>query len=164
MKSLNIKLFLLGSLMAGLLVTWSSCNKEEDQADLDFLVFGSIHGFCIGEQCVEIFRLDNGKLMEDTLDIYPSGEQFYSGDFIELSEDQYQSVKGLLTTFPVQLLEEDKVRFGCADCADQGGYYIEAKMGNLHQFWLMDKDKSQLPGYLHEFIDLVDEKIELLKN
>jgi len=38
----------------------------------------------MGEQCVEIFRLEQDKLFEDTKDEYPKSNIFYSGNFVSI--------------------------------------------------------------------------------
>lgn len=155
---------LLGKVIAiALLGSSLSCTKNEEVKP-DFLVFGSFFGFCVGEECIEIFRLENGKLIEDTTDQYPSREEFYNGSYIDLSQEKYNEVKVLLSAFPRQLMDDDRTQFGCADCADQGGLYIESRIGSRHLFWILDQDRSNLPAYLHDFADLVNEKIDYLKN
>ena len=52
------------------------------------LTFGHYFGFCQGEECIEIFKLTNSELSEDTTDQYP-GQQFYNGMFIALSQEKF---------------------------------------------------------------------------
>ena len=67
-------------------LVFCSCNKD-DEIELNqtvFLVFGHFYGECIGEECVEIFKLTTNKLYEDTNDNY-SGTDF---SFFELGIDK----------------------------------------------------------------------------
>ncbi len=69
-------------------------------------MFGSFYGMCAGEQCIEIFRLEEGKLLEDTTDKYPERDNFYAGKFIQLSAQKYNDTKDLIDYFPKDLLNE----------------------------------------------------------
>lgn len=51
----------------------------------------------------------------------------------------------------------------CPDCADQGGLYVEYRQGNAYGKWHIDQDKEEVPTYLHEFMDKVNETIRLIK-
>lgn len=144
-----------------------SCEKSEDVDLVDrneSLVFGRFFGFCQGEKCIEIYRLQNEELAEDQNDYYVRSDTFYSGDFQLLGMEKYKEVKDLREAIPSQLYQEDQIRFGCPDCADQGGIYLEIKSDNFHEFWILDQDKEQIPAYLHEFMDLVNQKIDFLSN
>lgn len=129
----------------------------------DYLVFGHFYGECLGEQCIEIFRLANSKLYEDTLDNYPSYSGFYKGNFVSLSSVKYNSVKDLWDYFPNELLAEKDTVFGCPDCRDQGGLYIEYSRGSSHRFMLFDNDTNKIPQKYHTFLNNVKAKIKLLQ-
>ena len=58
----------------------------------DFLIFGHFYGFCIGESCIETFKLTDNKLFEDTIDDY-LGENL---DFTELDNTTFEEVKDLI--------------------------------------------------------------------
>ena len=46
----------------------TSCEKDDnlELSTSDYIIFGHFYGKCVGEQCIEIFRLENEKLFEDT--------------------------------------------------------------------------------------------------
>lgn len=157
----NIK-YLLFSLFA--LLFLSACNSDDDAAHTnpEYLIFGHFFGECIGEGCVEIFKLDANKLYEDSNDIYPGQSDFYNGNFIELSEDLFNKVNGLMDEFPSALLDESEVVIGIPDAGDWGGLYIEYKSGDVHDFWLLDLMKTNVPTEYHDFIDDVQDKILLI--
>lgn len=150
----------------GLALIFGSC-KKDDNSDAkglsDYLVFGSFHGFCQGEQCIELFRIDSLNLFEDQTDGYPNQKEFYKGDYVALSEAKFKATKSIQNDFPEKLLEEVDTVFGCPDCLDQGGYYVEYKKGEVHRFWIIDKAKGSVPTYLHPFMEEMQEKIEALK-
>ena len=157
------RLYILFIAITGFISIFSCSEDEVTKTSEDsYLVFGRFYGECLGEQCVEIFKLEHERLFEDTNDIYPGNDNFYTGNFVELGNDKYQLVKDLRDHFPKKLLEEIQVVYGCPDCADQGGLYIEYKSDTIHKYWILDQSKTNVPEYLHAFMDLVNEKIEII--
>jgi len=153
------KIFLYLCLIGGLI----SCINNDDSIEINeqnFLIFGHFYGKCIGEGCVETFKLTDKKLFEDTIDDY-IGQNF---EFMELENDKFEKVKNLVDFFPNQLLNKSETVFGCPDCADGGGLFIQySESGNLKS-WRIDQSKNNVPTYLHNFIDKVNEKIGLINN
>jgi hypothetical protein len=148
--------------LAVLLFSISSCKQDPPAyAAIDnYLIFGHFYGLCVGEGCVEIFMLTDKMLYEDLNDNYLPA----NFSFTELSSDKFEQVKNLVDSIPPQLLNETKDVFGCPDCADQGGLYIEyAKDGNVNS-WRIDQSKNATPAYLHDFMDLVNQKIYQINN
>lgn len=155
MKKALLFIFTIGILI--------SCNNADDGIKINkqnFLIFGHFYGECIGEGCVETFKLTDTKLFEDTVDDY-SGQDF---NFVELENNTFEQVKNLTDSFPIQLLNESDTVIGCPDCADGGGLFIQySENGNIKS-WRIDQDKGNVPNYLHAFIDKVNEKIGLINN
>jgi len=141
----------------------TSCNKDEDCITLteqNYLIFGHYYGMCIGEGCVETYKLTEMKLYEDLIDDY-SGQNF---DFVELDNETFEQVSDLVDFLPNQLLSESETMFGCPDCADGGGLYIQySDNGNL-QSWRIDQMQDNVPSYLHSFMDQVNASIALINN
>ncbi len=147
-----------------LLLTYISCKKNTIVlSDADYLIFGHFHGFCTGEKCIEIFRLEKDKLFEDTKDLYPSSTEFYNGNYIELSHQKYANTKDLVNYFPNDLLNEAKTIIGMPDGGDWGGFYIEYNYNGVRKFWLLDKMKFNVPTKYHGFIDSLNSKISQLQ-
>ena len=142
-----------------MVIILSACNKGIIQKN-DYLIFGHYYGECLGETCVETFKLIDGKLLEDQNDNY-APQNF---DFVELSDSKYQEVNDIIDFLPDSLLIMNDATFGCPDCHDQGGLFIRYfNDGDLHT-WQVDQQKSAVPTYLHEFVDKVNEKITLINN
>jgi hypothetical protein len=145
------------------IVILTSCNKDEDSITINeqnFLVFGHFYGMCGGEECVETYKLTDLKLYEDILDDY-SGQNL---DFVELDNETFEQINDLVDFFPNQLLSESETVFGCPDCADGGGLYIQySDNGNLKS-WRIDQMQENVPSYLHSFMDQVNEAIVLINN
>lgn len=172
--------FLLILVLVGL----SSCEEEEPELSKgDYLIFGSFYGECGGEGCVETFKLENNRLLEDTLQRLAQNYNFESG-YQVLDQAYFEQARRLLaafpdqlfaehrqppigivgsnpkmTGFPEQMLVESSATFGCPDCRDQGGLFIEYRRKDIHGTWYIDQDKEEVPTYLHEFMNQVNETI-----
>lgn len=138
-----------------------SCGKDEEKFNEDYLIFGHFYGECIGEECVETFKLTQEKLYEDSNDSYSAEQPF---DFSEIGEDKHSQVVDFFDSFPDELWSSAETTYGCPDCADGGGLYIQYKLGDQNSAWRIDQDKSQIPEYLHDFVDEVNEKIGIINN
>ncbi len=153
--------------MLGIATAFAACNKDETLkptvSNPDYLIFGHFYGFCQGERCVEIFRLDDSALQEDTLDKYPDRTKFYTAAYKNLSKAQFELVKGLTANFPMELLNETDVVIGQPDASDGGGLYIEYKSATVHKYWFIDQFKQNVPTKYHAFMDEVNKKIALLQ-
>ncbi len=166
------KIKILISIIFGLLI--ASCNKDHSTSssesdylifgESDYLIFGHFYGLCTGEECVEIFKLESNKLLEDINDNYPGRTDFYNGDYIALGHTKFDLVNDLTDYFPNNLINENDTVFGCPDCVDQGGLYIEYNFNGIRKFWVIDQSKGSVPNYLHDFMDKVNEKIALINN
>ena len=140
---------------------FTSCSESDNGVQvnkMDYLIFGHFHGECIGEGCIEKFKLTSDKLFEDTLDEY-NAENF---EFIELSSEKFEQVKDIIDYFPEELKKHKDTTFGCPDCRDQGGVFIQYSENGILKSWRIDKDKDVIPEYLHSFIGKVNEKIRLI--
>ena len=130
----------------------------------NYLVFGDFYGECFGEGCVDIYKIQNEKLFEDTLDIYPTYlEMPHKTSYIQLPHQQFLAVKDIWDYFPDSLYIENDILIGQPDAADGGGFYIETNKNGIQKYWLIDKIKSNVPGYLHSFMDSLDKKLNLLQ-
>jgi hypothetical protein len=113
---------------------------------------------CVGEDCVQTYKLTESELFKDQ-------EKDYSGEnlqFVALEKEKYELVKDLMNDFPKQLLTEKETFLGCPDCADGGGLFIQYSNNGNVRTWRIDQVKSNVPDYLHSFIDRVNAKIALL--
>lgn len=142
--------FTIYTITFALLLT--SCTEESPSQELEsnvedeYLIFGQYYGFCVGEGCIEIFKITKSDLYEDTNDFYPSSIKNYDGDFVRLDESQFNKLKNLSFEIPSQLYDETETVIGLPDAADGGGIYLELADGN---FWLIDMNEYYLPEYLH---------------
>lgn len=144
--------------MCILFVCGCSSNNDIDLNDNDYLIFGHFYGFCIGESCIETFKLTNSALYENTVDNYAHD----SFQFEMLPNAEFEKVKDLIDYFPTNLLSEKETTIGCPDCADGGGLYIEYSKNGVVKSWRIDQMQYNVPTYLHDFMDKVNEKIGLI--
>ncbi len=120
--------------------------------DGDYLIFGHFYGECLGERCVETFKLEEDYLLEDTRASLGRPYNFETG-YRVLPQTDFERAQALLDAFSRQLLDEPDTTFGCPDCADQGGLYIEYRRGFAHGVWVIDQYQTNVPPYLHEFMN-----------
>lgn len=141
-----------------------SCHADEaGLSKSGYIIFGHFYGECSGERCVEIFRLEQERLFEDTKDEYPNGGAFYEGNYVQLSQQKFESTKDLIGAFPTDLLYEKNTVLGQPDAGDWGGLYIEYNFNGVRKFWLVDQMKSNVPAKYHNFMAEVNEKITQLQ-
>lgn len=146
-----------------LLVVLASCEFGHEQGsrlNTEYLVFGRFAGECVGEHCVEIFKIDHGVLYEDTLDRYPTG--LYNGSFRRLSDSMDTIVQPLVHLVPWEIIRLPNGRIGEPDSHDQGGIYLELKERGVRRYWLIDTQRARLPVFLHSFIDSVEHTVRRL--
>ncbi len=154
------------SLLIAIAALIFSCEEQDSpgMSSEEYLVFGKFYGFCLGDNCVQIFKIESNQLSKNKLHQYPARNSFYPDTYDLLSNTKFESVSGLLDIFPDRLLNETDTIFGCPDCADQGGYYIEANFAEIRKFWIIDTSRSNVPEYLHPFLDEIDAAIEIIEN
>ncbi|WP_417361414.1 hypothetical protein [Galbibacter sp.] len=145
-----------------LIGAFASCNNDDYIAsnESDYLIFGHFYGMCVGESCVETFMLTDTSLLEDTKDDY-TGKEF---NFKKLSNSKFEQVKDLPDFLPNQLVNEKDSIFGCPDCADAGGLFVQYSENGNVKSWRIDQVKANVPEYLHNFMDKVNEEIALVNN
>lgn len=157
----NIAIRTIGFLTFVLMVVViSSCSNDSDITldEDDYLIFGHFYGMCVGERCVEIYKLTETRLYEDVNDNY----LLTDFNFKRLSNYLFEQVRDLPGYLPDELLNTDEDTFGCPDCADQGGIFIQLSQNGTVRTWKIDQMKSNVPDYLNAFVDKVNEKIDML--
>lgn len=112
-------------LMAIILISsLSNCSSEEED-DLtgtsEYLVFGVYHNFCIGD-CWHLYKIENGELYADNFDHIKDGEIKFQS--VPLDKSLYSEALTLVP-IPADVTASETETYGCPDCADQGGYYLE---------------------------------------
>lgn len=163
MKTLNWLLPLL------LLLTLTNCEKSTVECCVSSdqfteFIFGTYYGECMGETCIETFKLENGTLFEDGKDSY-GGPFPYPGEWTALSTEKYDLAKDLPASFPNALFDESETTLGIPDAGDWGGIYLEVLTDKGNRFhWNIDTMKDNVPAYLRDFVDELMGVVEQIKD
>jgi hypothetical protein len=83
----------------------------------------------------------------------------YTYDGLSDPHENYLIAKQLIDQFPDQLIKNQEDTYGCPDCADQGGYYLELRTKKETRTWRIDTRDQDLPAFLLEFQELIEEVI-----
>lgn len=144
-KSCMKKLSVLSILC--LMLGMFSCSQQENDdlstaaftnlGDVDHFVFGTYYGHCRGN-CATAFKLQAGGLFADKVDLgYLEPSSTFETS--SLSKAKIDLATKLLEAFPRSLYQEEGDTFGCPDCADQGGFYVEVQVGkSAPRVWRID--------------------------
>ena len=148
-----------------LLILFACENEDITRGEFatDYIAFGHFYGFCMGEQCVEIYKVTDANLYEDTRDNYPPRDEAYIGDFKPLSDQLFEQVKDLKSKIPSKLLETPSGIIGQPDAGDWGGIYFEVSVEGEKKYWFIDKMRPNIPDYLNPLVDEIESKIELIR-
>ena len=143
---------------------FSSCDKDDvdNSAKGDYLIFGTFYGKCAGEGCVEIFKIESNRLLEDKKDLYPGSDFYAFDDFEVLPHKKFELVKDLIDFLPPSLLQEESGVFGQPDAGDWGGAFVEYKSGSIHKYWMLDQMDNNMPEAFNVFVDKINEKEALI--
>ncbi len=142
---------------------------ENEECDCYYLtesdnsfVFGKYFGFCVGAQCTNLYKIQDGRVFSDAMErLMDPDDLVFKAE--PLSNEKYQIAKAVLDAFPEELLAETAETIGCPDCADQGGYFIELKTNGETRRWYLDNFKDKLPAYLKTYTAQMDETLAQLQ-
>lgn len=137
------------NLLFAFLVMLLSCKKEEKKEDNtdypEFIVFGQFQSenFCnpaFNEACVEIFKLESGRLSEDGLDDQPTVGSAYNGNYsTTLSQTDYSTIEALFKDgIPADLLDRNSGYVGPINSGTSFFWYFEYKTSNTYKYWVID--------------------------
>lgn len=145
---MNIKWILLA--LSGL--AFAACDKEPPTPENEeYVVFGHFYGFCVGEECIELYKLTNAKLYEWVEDDYPMAESFpLPGEFDPLDPALVAEVNFIKDLVPASLFNDPNTYFGNPDAYDQGGYVLEWNYDGKTGHWFFDTTTEDIPEYLHD--------------
>lgn len=154
------------SMIFSLVGTNFSCESERylcPVGTLESMTFGHFYGECAGEGCVEMFKIDGGKLFEEGQDSYPTFEMYEFEKPELLSVSKYAIAKNLIDEIPAELFDETETVIGVPDGGDWGGIYVEVKYyAGFSGFWYLDQNENNMPEVYNEFVDKINETIALI--
>jgi hypothetical protein len=124
-----------------------ACQKEEINLNDpttstlpdEYLIFGQV-GLGWGCRVSAMYMITDGRLFADTSNTFCKVQEKYQPSGYQLSDNEYNKVKNLITQFPAELSKEGSKTFGCSGCADGGMLYIQRKeKGKEPQSWRIDE-------------------------
>ena len=144
----------------------ASCEQNEATPEIspDYIVFGHFYGFCVGEQCIEIFKLTDNELYEDTSDAYPRWDRYDEGKWVKLDQDKFEKVRSLADHIPPQLISAEETIFGSPDATDGGGIYFAIISNEETKYWLIDQMEQNIPAYLRPFKEQINTSISMISD
>ena len=152
-------------LIAIAFILLSSCGEDKPTGtyfDRNYIVFGSFYGECIGNNCVKMYKIENGVLSGDHSEFYV-WNSFYEGSFFTMPQSEYDLVKKIINYIPPSLLVEPQGNIGSPNSHDQGGLYLELNVNYSRKFWKIDMDTIAIPHYLIPITDTIKTYIQRLQ-
>ena len=124
------------------------------------IAYGQFAGECIGN-CGTIYEITSKGLRVDTTSFWQSrnglGKFKIKGQRIfEESKEKYFDTKKI--SIPLIMLIDPRTRFGCPDCHDQGGYYLDYTLFGIRRYFEIDKESE--PLYFVGLTKNIDNKID----
>ena len=148
------------SIVAAALIFLFACKKDSNvPKDADF-VFTQYACFCAGN-CVSGYKIAENKLYKG------------AGERCEIENLNYDSqaldaaklalAEALRDAIPQMMLDAKQERYGCPDCADQGGYYVKLQTNDGARNWYLDTRKDALPDEVRGFVEKLEQTFDALQ-
>jgi hypothetical protein len=141
--------------------SFSACHESwlltREQAD--HIIFGRYYGECMGDECVQIFKLTDKNLYKDQINKYPG-----KGPYVwkKMTDKTFRIAEDLPDYFPDEFTHAPQT-YGCPDCADQGGIVFIISDASITKIWSLDQDRNQIPDAFHRFMERINEVIDQIK-
>lgn len=143
-----------------------ACNKDELECSSltnDYLIFGKFYSEC-GGNCVILFKITEKELFEDELtEGFPPTIPTLLFKSTPLNASKFQIAKVLKAQLPAELLQANQNQFGCPDCGDQGGFYVEWYSNGERKIWTIDTWEREQPTYLIPYTRKIEEVMQQLR-
>ena len=147
-------------IIAGLLSLSATAKKQK----IDYLIFGKYCGMCKGH-CSTMYRVDGKSLNVDSSGNFLryNGVIEYSGKGVK--GKKYRTASTLIKKVPALLLNEklSETTYGCPDCVDQCGYYVEFKKGGKVHGFRLDTNTSGFDKDLAAFVSEIEKTMLQIK-
>ena len=143
--------------MFGFLI-FISCTQKLIKKPIEYVVFGEYSGEC-NRNCAIMYKYCFGDtsntLLIDTSDSYfkNSGEILFNK--VSCDSNKVNIVKRMTMSLPKRLLDTfiGSCKFGCPDCGDGGGIYLEFGQNGAVKKFYFDTQIEKLPDDLKNFVD-----------
>jgi hypothetical protein len=132
----------------------------------DYLIFGMYAGEC-DRHCATMYKVTDSSLFIDTTDSYFKGGLRFPST--RSSSPKFLLALQLLHTIPDRLFQTDTSVWGCPDCSDGGGYYVEFRSGGKVRKYQIDTDmpweeNSSIPRDLRVFTNRIGEVLVKMRD
>jgi hypothetical protein len=132
---------------------------EPQLSDGTFL-FTKYHCFCSGS-CISGYRLSNNELFYGTgQGCDPATLEFETTPLAQADADLAIALRDAL---PASMFTSPEEIYGCPDCGDWGGYYVEFQQnGGTTRMWRLDTQFSSLPPEVKAFAEKIQQTLDAL--
>jgi hypothetical protein len=133
----------------------TSSASSTSMKGVEQVIFGKFCGRCRGGDCSPMYKLDlvNKQISLDNSNHYSQGEPLVFGK--TLGDIQYQIAEKLLNSIPDSLYTTTETRYGCPNCADQCGFYLELNKADKTYKFEIDTDLHSLNGGVKDLSELL---------
>jgi hypothetical protein len=141
-----------------LLLLIGACEKEDIQqsnSSNETLIFGLSYGFCLGDECVRLFKIEDGELFAEAGVERLRLDEPIPFQTEALPEQDYERALPLLNDFPELLTTAQDTIYGSPDAADQGSIFLQWQSEDINRFWLLDTRVDALPEELRNYAERV---------
>ena len=135
-----------------------SCKKTDSTPD--YFAFGRYGNYCI-TSCGTYYSIKNNELYIDTTAKTIGGPLNFAPT--PLSHSNYLLAKPIMDSFPKYFLDHPNQTFGCPNCVDQGGYYIEMIKNGQKTYWFIDTSIASLPVEIRAYVTQLASTINSIK-
>ena len=157
---MKISISLLFVFLFGITACDNDIQNDPAPQEKQVFIFGSFAGECLGN-CVHYYKIEAEKLYADDIDHgIPDSIPFQT---TPLSAAKYQLAEPLSEDIPDELLTSNQQVYGCPDCYDQGGIYLELRNGDKVQKWQLDTDSTDQSSAILEYKQRVVEVLVALQ-
>jgi hypothetical protein len=141
----------------------------QEDAKPDYILFGIFCGECHGE-CATMYKFDiqQNKLFADHTDSYWKYESGIPMQFSSqiINDEKIVLAKNILRNIPESMIttNDPEQRFGCPDCTDGCGIFMETQKGNSIKKFYIDNQTQNLSGEIKTFADFLQTTIRKIEH
>lgn len=121
-----------------------------------YFAFGKYFGMCGGPNCATFYKIKAGEVYPDSL-VHFAQQLVFSATPLS-SPNALGNASMVLYILPQEMTDHPDTTFGCPDCHDQGGYYIEYQASSTApvKYWHIDPDTAYLSNAMRAYMSRVD--------
>ena len=137
-----------------------SCASDDDNEGAQqnrTLIFGWFADSSCSGDCSQIYKITSDKIFRD-LDIEYPEDNYFEGNFQEITTVNYQDYSALLNQLPNEIFNEPNGYLDCPECTNElGGLYLEYEDDEIHKTWRIRS--AQFPSYIDSYKTLLLDKL-----